>query len=235
MGTFLQKTFSPVINLIKNTHRKTTAWPHVGLLDMNEKQGVGTWICICLGKKWDTKTNIERYNTLCLVFSSVGTLWVNLLNPMSSCLLMDVSYSASMIFYSSNPSKNVPSPCILYDYFYIFWDFICIARTRLLQFKVTFMLDQWKQQERTKRQHLRVVNECSMYEKAFRTKPGSADRQRRWKMWKIVQRKTNIYSYIPHLYSPHCLNSLSTHICFGKRFGFPLVIFSFDNSKWSCW
>lgn len=206
-------------------HMKTTAWPHVSLLDMNEKQGVGTWISICLEKKRDIKTNTERYNTLCLVLSSLGTLWVNLIYPLSSCLFMDVAYSASMTFYNSNPCKNLPSPCILYDNFYIFWDFISIARAQLLQFKVTFMLDQWKQQERTKREHLRVVNECSVYEKAFRTKPSSADRQRRWKMWRIVQRKTNIYSYIPHLYSPYCLNSLSTHISLHKRFGFPLVFF----------
>lgn len=32
-------------------HMKTTAWPPVSLLDMNEKQGVGTWISICLEKK----------------------------------------------------------------------------------------------------------------------------------------------------------------------------------------
>lgn len=51
------------------------------------------------------------------------------------------------------------------------------------------MLDQWKQEKRKNRQHLWVVNECSMCEKTFRTKPGSADRGRRLKTWSTVERK----------------------------------------------
>lgn len=138
-------------------------------------------------------------------------------------------------FYNSNPYKNLPSPCILYDNFNIFWDFISVARAKLLQFKVTFMLDQWKQQERTKRQQLRVVNECSMYEKAFRTKPGSADRQRKWKMWRIAEKNKHLQLYSPPVFTTlNHLYTLYTRISLGKRFGVPLVIFPFGNFR-NCW
>lgn len=80
------------------TGKQASRYPDLHLLRKRKKK-----------KKTDTKINTERYNTWHLVFSSADTLGFN---QTASCLFMYNLYPVSMTSYSSNPHKNLPSPCI---------------------------------------------------------------------------------------------------------------------------